>query len=222
MIAGAAAGLLGYLTSFTHRPLPASRIDHDHAWGWGIAARPRRRTAPGWLTGRGRRPARACAMWKLLGVFSLRPLRHHRLRLIRWSCCFLVLLVGAPADPFGPSVLPLPRNSGRRTPPGMPAIGAPRRRAYPARCIRSPLLMGRRSRGRSLAQTTETVLAPRRWASKRSADVPGHPHSSAAPAGFYGGIVGARFIYMVARDQFFRIKSAIFGTSGSGRCWSPS
>ena len=116
-----------------HRALPPSRADHDHARASACCCT----RSP---TARAGSPAaptacRACACGRCFGIFQLRSLRPHRLRLFARSCCSCSFLVARRLinSPFGLSLRGIRENARR-----MPAIGAPSRVAHPHRSTPSP------------------------------------------------------------------------------------
>jgi branched-chain amino acid transport system permease protein len=176
VIAGAAAGLLGYLTSFIiarFRHLALIMI----TLGLGLLLAEAANSAS-WLTG-GADGLQGVRMWKY--GYSLVVL-------------FLVFLVARRLihSPFGLALRGIRENATR-----MPAIGAPSaahiRKVYTIAAVMAGIA------GALLAQTTETVSLET-LGFQRSADVLVILILGGAGR-LYGGLVGA-IIYMVARDQF--------------------
>ena len=190
LIAGLAAGLLGYATSFIiarFRHLALIMI----TLGLGLLLHEAANSAS-WLTG-GADGLQGVRMWKLLGVFEF-DLYGYVGYAYSLIVLFLIFLVARRLihSPFGLALRGIRENAAR-----MPAIGAPSsahiRKIYTIAAVVAGVAGG------LLAQTTETVSLDT-LSFQRSADVlvililggAGH---------LYGGIVGA-IIYMVARDQF--------------------
>jgi len=190
VIAAAAAGVLGYLTSFIiarFRHLALIMI----TLGLGLLLAEAANSAS-WLTG-GADGLQGVRMWKLLGVFQfdLYGTTAYSYSLAVLFVCFLVArrLINSP---FGLALRGIRENAIR-----MPAIGAPTRahirKVYTIAAVMAGVA------GALLAQTTETVsLETLSFA--RSADVLVILILGGAGR-LYGGLVGA-IIYMVARDQF--------------------
>ena len=190
LIAGVAAGLLGYATSFViarFRHLALIMI----TLGLGLLLHEAANSAS-WLTG-GADGLQGVRMWKLLGIFEF-DLYGYVGYAYSLIVLFLIFLVARRLihSPFGLALRGIRENAVR-----MPAIGAPSsahiRKIYTIAAVVAGVAGG------LLAQTTETVSLDT-LSFQRSADVlvililggAGH---------LYGGIVGA-IIYMVARDQF--------------------
>ena len=190
VIAAAAAGVLGYLTSFIiarFRHLALIMI----TLGLGLLLAEAANSAS-WLTG-GADGLQGVRMWKLFGVFQfdLYGTTAYTYSLAVLFVCFLVArrLINSP---FGLALRGIRENAIR-----MPAIGAPTRahirKVYTIAAVMAGVA------GALLAQTTETVsLETLSFA--RSADVLVILILGGAGR-LYGGLVGA-IIYMVARDQF--------------------
>jgi branched-chain amino acid transport system permease protein len=190
IIAAAAAGLLGYLTSFIiarFRHLALIMI----TLGLGLLLAEAANSAS-WLTG-GADGLQGVRMWKLFGTFEfdLWGYTAYTYSLVVLFLCFLVArrLINSP---FGLALRGIRENAVR-----MPAIGAPSaahiRKAYTIAAVIAGVA------GALLAQTTETVSLET-LSFQRSADVLVILILGGAGR-LYGGIVGA-IIYMVARDQF--------------------
>ncbi len=190
LIAGVAAGLLGYATSFViarFRHLALIMI----TLGLGLLLHEAANSAS-WLTG-GADGLQGVRMWKLLGIFEF-DLYGYVGYAYSLIVLFLIFLVARRLihSPFGLALRGIRENAVR-----MPAIGAPSsahiRKIYTIAAVVAGVAGG------LLAQTTETVSLDT-LSFQRSADVlvililggAGH---------LYGGIVGA-IIYLVARDQF--------------------
>src|SRR6266851_1102708 len=190
VIAGAAAGLLGYAASFI-----ISRFRHLAlimiTLGLGLLLAEAANTAS-WLTG-GADGLQGVRMWKLFGVFQfdLYGTTAYTYSLAVLFGCFLVArrLINSP---FGLALRGIRENAVR-----MPAFGA--RSAAHIRKIYTIAAVMAGIAGALLAQTTETVSLET-LSFQRSADVLVMLILGGAGR-LYGGIVGA-IIYMVARDQF--------------------
>jgi branched-chain amino acid transport system permease protein len=190
LIAGLAAGLLGYATSFIiarFRHLALIMI----TLGLGLLLHEAANSAS-WLTG-GADGLQGVRMWKLLGVFEF-DLYGYVGYAYSLIVLFLIFLVARRLihSPFGLALRGIRENAAR-----MPAIGAPSsahiRKIYTIAAIVAGVAGG------LLAQTTETVSLDT-LSFQRSADVLVILILGGAGR-LYGGIVGA-IIYMVARDQF--------------------
>ena len=190
VIAAAAAGLLGYLTSFIiarFRHLALIMI----TLGLGLLLAEAANSAS-WLTG-GADGLQGVRMWKLLGVFEF-DLYGTTAYTYSLVVLFLMFLVARRLinSPFGLALRGIRENAVR-----MPAIGAPSpahiRKIYTIAAVMAGVA------GALLAQTTETVSLET-LSFQRSADVLVILILGGAGR-LYGGIVGA-IIYMVARDQF--------------------
>jgi branched-chain amino acid transport system permease protein len=190
IVAAAAAGVLGYLTSFIigrFRHLALIMI----TLGLGLLLHEAANSAS-WLTG-GADGLQGVRMWKLFGMFEfdLWGTTAYTYSLIVLFLCFLVArrLINSP---FGLALRGIRENAVR-----MPAIGAPSpahiRKIYTIAAVMAGVA------GALLAQTTETVSLET-LSFQRSADVLVILILGGAGR-LYGGIVGA-IIYMVARDQF--------------------
>jgi branched-chain amino acid transport system permease protein len=189
-IAGAAAGLLGYLTSvmiarFRHLALIMITL------GLGLLLAEAANSAS-WLTG-GADGLQGVRMWKLFGTF---PFDLYGTTAYGYSLAvlFLLFLVARRLihSPFGLALRGIRENAVR-----MPAIGA--RSAAHIRKVYTIAAVLAGIAGALLAQTTETVSLET-LSFQRSADVLVILILGGAGR-LYGGIVGA-IIYMVARDQF--------------------
>ena len=190
IVAAAAAGLLGYLTSFI-----ISRFRHLAlimiTLGLGLLLHEAANSAS-WLTG-GADGLQGVRMWKLFGIFEfdLWGYTAYTYSLVVLFLCFLVArrLINSP---FGLALRGIRENAVR-----MPAIGAPSpahiRKIYTIAAVMAGVA------GALLAQTTETVSLET-LSFQRSADVLVILILGGAGR-LYGGIIGA-IIYMVARDQF--------------------
>ena len=190
LIAGLAAGFLGYATSFIiarFRHLALIMI----TLGLGLLLHEAANSAS-WLTG-GADGLQGVRMWKLLGVFEF-DLYGYVGYAYSLIVLFLIFLVARRLihSPFGLALRGIRENAAR-----MPAIGAPSsahiRKIYTIAAIVAGVAGG------LLAQTTETVSLDT-LSFQRSADVLVILILGGAGR-LYGGIVGA-IIYMVARDQF--------------------
>jgi branched-chain amino acid transport system permease protein len=190
LIAGVAAGVLGYLTSFI-----ISRFRHLAlimiTLGIGLVLQELANTAS-WLTG-GNDGLQGVHMWPLFGTFKF-DLYGYTAYSYSLAVLFLMFLVARRLihSPFGLSLRGIRENAVR-----MPAIGAPShshiRTIYTIAAVVAGIA------GALLAQTTETV----------SLEVLGFQRSAdvlvmlivGGTGRLYGGLIGA-VIYMVARDQF--------------------
>jgi len=188
--AAAAAGVLGYATSFIiarFRHLALIMI----TLGLGLLLAEAANSA-GWLTG-GADGLQGVRMWKLFGAFQF-DLYGTTAYTYSLTILFLAFLLARRLinSPFGLALRGIRENAIR-----MPAIGAPSpahiRKIYTIAAVIAGVAGG------LLAQTTETVsLETLGFA--RSADVLVILILGGAGR-LYGGLVGA-IIYMVARDQF--------------------
>ena len=190
LIAGVAAGLLGYLMSFViarFRHLALIMI----TLGLGLLLHEAANSA-NWLTG-GADGLQGVRMWPLFGAFTfdLWGTTAYAYSLVVLFLSFLVMrrLIHSP---FGLALRGIRENATR-----MPAIGAPSRTHIRKVYTISAIMAG--IAGGLLAQTTETVSLET-LSFQRSADVLVILILGGAGR-LYGGIVGA-IIYMVARDQF--------------------
>src|SRR5262249_54259910 len=190
VIAAAAAGVLGYLTSFIiarFRHLALIMI----TLGIGLLLAEAANSAS-WLTG-GADGLQGVRMWKLFGVFEF-DLWGTTAYSYSLALLFLLFLVARRLinSPFGLALRGIRENAVR-----MPAIGAPSpahiRKIYTIAAV----LAG--AAGALLAQTSETVSLET-LSFGRSADVLVILILGGAGR-LYGGLIGA-IIYMVARDQF--------------------
>src|SRR6476659_1335764 len=190
LIAAAAAGLLGYLSSFIiarFRHLALIMI----TLGLGLLLAEAANSAS-WLTG-GADGLQGVRMWKLFGLFQF-DLYGTTAYSYSLAVLFLLFLVARRVihSPFGLALRGIRANAVR-----MPALGAPSpahiRKAYTIAAVMAGIA------GALPAQTTETVSRDTR-SFQRYAD--GLVSLILGGAGrLYGGIVGS-IIYMVARDQF--------------------
>ena len=190
LIAGVAAGVLGYLTSFI-----ISRFRHLAlimiTLGIGLVLQELANTAS-WLTG-GNDGLQGVHMWPLLGTFKF-DLYGYTAYSYSLAVLFLMFLVARRLihSPFGLSLRGIRENAVR-----MPAIGAPSHSHIRTIYTIAAVIAG--IAGALLAQTTETV----------SLEVLGFQRSAdvlvmlivGGTGQLYGGLIGA-VIYMVARDQF--------------------
>jgi branched-chain amino acid transport system permease protein len=190
LIAGLAAGLLGYGASFIiarFRHLALIMI----TLGLGLLLAEAANSAS-WLTG-GADGLQGVRMWKLLGLFAF-DLYGQTAYGYALAVLFLLFLVARRLinSPFGLALRGIRENASR-----MPAIGAANagyiRKIYTIAAAIAGVA------GALLAQTTETVSLET-LSFQRSADVLVILILGGAGR-LYGGIVGA-IIYMVARDQF--------------------
>jgi branched-chain amino acid transport system permease protein len=190
VLAGFAAGLLGYVTSFViarFRHLALIMI----TLGFGLLLVEAANSA-GWLTG-GADGLQGVHMWKLLGRFEF-DLYGYTAYTYSLAVLFLMFLLARRIihSPFG-----LALRGIRENPVRMPAIGAPSHRHIRTIYTIAAVIAG--VAGALLAQTTETV----------SLEVLGFQRSAdvlvililGGTGRLYGGLIGAA-IYMVARDQF--------------------
>ena len=189
-MAGFAAGLLGYITSFViarFRHLALIMI----TLGFGLLLAEAANSAS-WLTG-GADGLQGVRMWKLLGLFQfdLYGYAAYAYSLVGARVGFFA---GAPLinSPFGLALHGIRENAVR-----MPAIGAQSpahiRKVYTIAAVLAGIAGG------LLAQTTETVSLDT-LGFQRSADVLVILILGGAGR-LYGGLLGA-IVYMVARDQF--------------------
>jgi len=190
LLAGAAAGLLGYLTSFIiarFRHLALIMI----TLGLGLLLAEAANSAH-WLTG-GADGLQGVRMWPLLGYFAF-DLWGYVAYAYALTALFLAFLVMRRliASPFGLALRGIRENALR-----MPAIGAPSRSHIRKAYTIAAVMAG--TAGALLAQTTETVSLET-LGFQRSADVLVILILGGAGR-LYGGIVGA-IVYMIARDQF--------------------
>jgi branched-chain amino acid transport system permease protein len=190
VMAGVAAGLLGYCTSimiarFRHLALIMITL------GIGLLLHEAANSAS-WLTG-GADGLQGVRMWKLLGAFQF-DLYGYAAYSYSLVVLFLTFLVARRLinSPFGLALRGIRENATR-----MPAIGASSpahiRKIYTIAAAMAGIAGG------LLAQTTETVSLDT-LSFQRSADVLVVLILGGAGR-LYGGIVGA-IIYLVARDQF--------------------
>jgi branched-chain amino acid transport system permease protein len=190
LLAGLAAGLLGYLMSFIvvrfrHLTLIMMTL------GLGLLLFEAANSAS-WLTG-GADGLQGVHMGALFGAFKF-DLYGYTAYTYSLIVLFLLFLVSRRLtnSPFGLSLRGIRENATR-----MPAIGAPSRAHLQQIYAISAVIAG--IAGALLAQTTETV----------SLEVLGFPRSAdvlvililGGAGRLYGGLIGA-IIYMVARDQF--------------------
>src|SRR5688572_2055041 len=190
LIAGLAAGLLGYATSFIiarFRHLALIMI----TLGLGLLLHEAANSAS-WLTG-GADGLQGVRMWKLLGVFEF-DLYGYVGYAYSLIVLFLIFLVARRLihSPFGLALRGIRENAAR-----MPAIGAPSsahiRKIYTIAAVMAGIA------GALLTHTTSTVSLET-LSFGRSADVLVILILGGAGR-LYGGLIGA-IIYMVARDQF--------------------
>jgi branched-chain amino acid transport system permease protein len=190
VMAAAAAGLLGYLTSiviarFRHLALIMITL------GLGLLLAEAANSAS-WLTG-GADGLQGVRMWKLLGVFQF-DLYGYTAYSYALAVLVLAFLVARRLihSPFGLALRGIREKAIR-----MPAIGANSpahvRKIYTIAAVMAGIA------GALLAQTTETVSLET-LGFQRSADVLVVLILGGAGR-LYGGVLGA-IIYMVARDQF--------------------
>src|SRR5437588_3060005 len=193
LIAAAAAGALGYATSFIiarFRHLALIMI----TLGLGLLLAEAANSA-GWLTG-GADGLQGVRMWKLLGLFQfdLYGTAAYTYSLVVLFLGFLLArrLINSP---FGLALRGIRENAVR-----MPAIGAPSpahiRKVYTIAAVMAGIA------GALLAQTTETVSLDT-LSFQRSADVLVILILGGAGR-LYGALIGA-ILYMVAPDQFYVI-----------------
>jgi branched-chain amino acid transport system permease protein len=190
VIAAAAAGMLGYVTSiviarFRHLALIMITL------GFGLLLAEAANSAS-WLTG-GTDGLQGVRMWKLFGLFAF-DLYGYAAYAYALAVLALALLVARRLihSPFG-----LALRGIRERPMRMPAIGADS--AAHIRKIYTIAAVMAGAAGALLAQTTETVSLET-LSFQRSADVLVMLILGGAGR-LYGGILGA-IIYLVARDQF--------------------
>jgi len=190
LLAGAAAGLLGYATSviisrFRHLALIMITL------GLGLLLAEAANSAR-WLTG-GADGLQGVRMWRLFGYFRF-DLYGYTAYAYSLAVLFLIFLMcrRLTHSPFGLALRGIRENAIR-----MPAIGAPTRAHIRKVYTLAAVIAG--IAGALLAQTTETVSLEV-LSFQRSADVLVILILGGAGR-LYGGIVGA-IVYMVARDQF--------------------
>jgi branched-chain amino acid transport system permease protein len=190
LIAGAAAGLLGYVTSFI-----IARFRHlaliMMTLGLGLLLHELANSAH-WLTG-GADGLQGVRMWPLFGYFRF-DLWGYTAYTYTLVVLFLLFLLARRIihSPFGLALRGIRENSVR-----MPAIGADSRAHIRKIYTIAAVLAG--IAGALLAQTTETVSLEV-LSFQRSADVLVILILGGAGR-LYGGLIGT-IIYMVARDQF--------------------
>src|SRR5215475_13893749 len=190
VIAAAAAGLLGYLTSFIiarFRHLALIMI----TLGLGLLLAEAANSAS-WLTG-GADGLQGVRMWKLFGVFAF-DLYGQVAYSYSLVVLFLLFLVARRLinSPFGLALRGIRENAVR-----MPAIGAESRAHIRKIYTIAAVIAG--IAGALLAQTTETVSLEA-LGFQRSADIL-VILILGGTGRLYGGLIGA-IIFMVARDQF--------------------
>jgi len=190
VIAGLAAGRLGYATSFIiarFRHLALIMI----TLGLGLLLAEAANSAS-WLTG-GADGLQGVRMWKLFGIFRF-DLYGYTAYTYSLVVLFLIFLLcrRLTHSPFGLALRGIRENATR-----MPAIGAPSRAHIRKVYTLAAVIAG--VAGALLAQTTETVSLEV-LSFQRSADVLVILILGGAGR-LYGGLVGA-IVYMVARDQF--------------------
>jgi branched-chain amino acid transport system permease protein len=189
-IGGAAAGFLGFLTSFIivrFRQLALIMI----TLGLGLLLHEAANSAH-WLTG-GSDGLQGVRMWPLFGYFKF-DLFGYTAYAYALAALYLVFLVARRFvhSPFGLSLRGIRENATR-----MPAIGAASHRHIRNVYTIAAVIAG--IAGALLAQTTETVSLET-LSFQRSADVL-VVLVLGGTGRLYGGLVGA-IAYMVARDQF--------------------
>jgi branched-chain amino acid transport system permease protein len=190
LLAGVAAGLLGYFSSliiarFRHLALIMITL------GLGLLLAEAANSAS-WLTG-GADGLQGVRMWRLLGAFQF-DLYGYVAYTYSLAVLFLIFLIARrlTGSPFGLALRGLRENAMR-----MPAIGATNDRHIRKIYTIAAVIAG--IAGGLLAQTSETVSLET-LSFQRSADVL-VMLILGGTGRLYGGIVGAG-IYMVARDQF--------------------
>jgi branched-chain amino acid transport system permease protein len=193
LIAGAAAGLLGYVTSFIVAPFKHLALIMI-TLGLGLLLAEAANSAS-WLTG-GADGLQGVRMWKLLGLFAfdLYGYAAYSYSLIVLFAAF-ALARRLTNSPFGLALRGIRENAVR-----MPAVGARSTRHIRKIYTIAAALAG--IAGALLAQTTETVSLET-LSFQRSADVLVVLILGGAGR-LYGGIVGA-VTYGIARDQFATI-----------------
>jgi branched-chain amino acid transport system permease protein len=190
VVAGFAAGLVGYVTSFViarFRHLALIMI----TLGFGLLLQEAANSAA-WLTG-GFNGLQGIHTWPLLGKFEF-DLYGYTAYAYALAGLFLIFLVARRIihSPFGLALRGIRENDGR-----MPAIGASRdshiRTIYTIAAVIAGIA------GAILTQSTETVSLEA-LGFQRSADVL-VMLILGGTGRLYGGLIGA-VVYMVARDQF--------------------
>ncbi len=190
VIAGIAAGLVGYVTSFViarFRHLALIMI----TLGFGLLLQEVANSA-GWLTG-GFNGLQGIHTWPLLGKFEF-DLYGYTAYAYALAGLFLIFLVARRIthSPFGLALRGIRENGAR-----MPAIGAPTHSHIRTIYTIAAVIAG--IAGAILTQSTETVSLEA-LGFQRSADVL-VMLILGGTGRLYGGLIGAA-VYMVARDQF--------------------
>jgi branched-chain amino acid transport system permease protein len=190
LVAGLAAGLVGYVTSFViarFRHLALIMI----TLGFGLLLQEAANSA-NWLTG-GFNGLQGVHTWPLLGKFEF-DLYGYTAYAYALAGLFLIFLVARRIihSPFGLALRGIRENGAR-----MPAIGAPTHSHIRTIYTIAAIIAG--VAGAMLAETTETVSLES-LGFQRSADVL-VMLILGGTGRLYGGLVGA-IVYMVARDQF--------------------
>jgi branched-chain amino acid transport system permease protein len=190
VIAGIAAGLVGYVTSFViarFRHLALIMI----TLGFGLLLQEAANSA-GWLTG-GFNGLQGIHTWPLLGKFEF-DLYGYTAYAYALAGLFVIFLVARRIihSPFGLALRGIRENDAR-----MPAIGAPTHSHIRTIYTIAAIIAG--IAGALLTQSTETVSLEA-LGFQRSADVL-VMLILGGTGRLYGGLIGAA-VYMVARDQF--------------------
>jgi branched-chain amino acid transport system permease protein len=190
VVAGLAAGILGYVTSFVivrFRHLALIMI----TLGIGLLLQEAANSA-GWLTG-GFNGLQGIHMWPLFGRFEF-DLYGYTAYSYALAALFVIFLIARRIihSPFGLALRGIRENGAR-----MPAIGAPTHSHIRTIYTIAAIIAG--IAGAMLTQTTETVSLES-LGFQRSADVL-VMLILGGTGRLYGGLIGAA-VYMVARDQF--------------------
>ncbi len=190
VVAGLAAGIFGYLTSFIiarFRHLALIMI----TLGIGLLLQEAANSA-GWLTG-GFNGLQGIHSWPLLGKFEF-DLYGYTAYAYALAALFLIFLLARRIihSPFGLALRGIRENGAR-----MPAIGAPTHSHIRTIYTIAAIIAG--IAGAILTQSTETVSLEA-LGFQRSADVL-VMLILGGTGRLYGGLIGA-IVYMVARDQF--------------------
>jgi branched-chain amino acid transport system permease protein len=190
VVAGIAAGLVGYVTSFViarFRHLALIMI----TLGFGLLLQEAANSA-GWLTG-GFNGLQGVHTWPLLGKFEF-DLYGYTAYAYALAGLFVIFLVARRIihSPFGLALRGIRENGAR-----MPAIGAPTHSHIRTIYTIAAIIAG--IAGAMLTQSTETVSLEA-LGFQRSADVL-VMLILGGTGRLYGGLIGAA-VYMVARDQF--------------------
>jgi branched-chain amino acid transport system permease protein len=190
VIAGVAAGLVGYVTSFViarFRHLALIMI----TLGFGLLLQEAANSA-GWLTG-GFNGLQGVHTWPLLGKFEF-DFYGYTAYAYALAGLFVIFLVARRIthSPFGLALRGIRENGAR-----MPAIGAPTHSHIRTIYTIAAIIAG--IAGALLTQSTETVSLEA-LGFQRSADVL-VMLILGGTGRLYGGLIGAA-VYMVARDQF--------------------